>query len=264
MSSFDKNRFLKVLAYDLKQVRNTYGKALLVAMLAPFMWWLMKTAFDGSFSMFGRAYLIYLDFVLVLIVAPSQLYARVNQGNKGIYYAMLPASKTEKYLSMWLICAVILPTALAAVLFGMDCLLASLPFGSIHNNVVRHEEARYLWQAFDSHDDINLLDFSEGRALLVLNLFATLHSTVAYFMLTNTIFTKVKTILSILVLWVLSIVISPIFMIISFARMSNLENLEQLTEVSWSTLGGITALVQLLIAVLLYYITYYRLKKMAY
>lgn len=268
MNTFDTNRFKKMLAYDLKQARYTYGKALLVAVLAPVMWWLMLTLLNSESGMTGRLALLYAIYLGALMVAPSRLYARVNQGNKGIYYAMLPASKQEKYLSMWLICAVILPIVLAIALLTVDTLLATMPFGAIQNNIdfyaenFNHSAQRYLWQLpkeldADIFADIFSTMWNEHKTetiLTCINTIVGLHLFISYFMLTNTIFKKSKTIFAILLMWGTSIVISPFSLMVS--------PLDENTSVT--TFIAITAVVNTVLAAVLYYCTYRRLNKMAY
>ena len=71
------------------------------------------------------------------MVTPSRMYRTCNLQKEGIYYAMLPASKLEKYLSMLLFTIVVCP--LLCFLGGMvlDYFLTLLPFGPYN---------KWLWQ----------------------------------------------------------------------------------------------------------------------
>ena len=70
---------------------------------------------------------------------PMQLYANIGRKLKrgDIYFAMLPASKLEKYLSIALISMVLVPLALAVGNLLVDTLMTTIHMPSYHE---------YLWQ----------------------------------------------------------------------------------------------------------------------
>lgn len=259
MRKFDINRFWHIFAYDIKQIRYTYGKALLVALGAPIIYWMMNSIFGATYDSWGRIGIIEIDLILILMMAPSRLYARVNQGNRGIYYAMLPASKIEKYLSMWLICAIILPIVLIFGLLLVDTLLAILPFGAIENTVSKYDSPRFLWQQPKGIFNVSfsqIISKTDGNKIgEFLNDCLVWQMFISFFMLTNTLFKKSKVIFSILTLWGVLICYSAITLPWAITHI-----LEFSDGFRWPLVNMAYAL----LAVVLYYITYRRLDKMAY
>ena len=78
--------------------------------------------------------------VIMASLTPLQLYANIGRQKKrgDIYFAMLPASKSEKYLSILVLSLVIIPFALMIANFAIDSLLTAIHMPYYHI---------YLWQA---------------------------------------------------------------------------------------------------------------------
>ena len=78
--------------------------------------------------------------VTMASLAPLQLYANIGRQKKrgDIYFAMLPASKWEKYLSILVLSLVIIPFVLMTANFAIDSLLTAIHMPYYHI---------YLWQA---------------------------------------------------------------------------------------------------------------------
>ena len=157
------------------------------------------------------------------MVSPSRMYRTANLQKEGIYFAMLPASKLEKYLSMLLFTIVVCP--LLCFLGGMvlDYFLTLLPFGPYNKWLWQTD---YLADALDGYRGLVSGAFpnvNENTLMLVqvftpwkVVLYALLcHlSNVALFLFTNTIFKKHKVLQTLLWTWlisfVLNIVLTPI------------------------------------------------------
>ena len=93
-------------------------------------------------SVYGAGYRLTLMVTMSAFMAsqtPILLYTYVSRKKKrgDIYFAMLPASKLEKYLSIVMLSMVIVPLALAVGNIGVDSLLTTLHFPMYH---------KYLWQ----------------------------------------------------------------------------------------------------------------------
>ena len=78
--------------------------------------------------------------VTMASLAPLQLYANIGRQKKrgDIYFAMLPASKWEKYLSILVLSLVIIPFVLMTANVAIDSLLTAIHMPFYHI---------YLWQA---------------------------------------------------------------------------------------------------------------------
>ena len=141
--SCDMRRFGKLVWHDVRRLspRNSAMGSMLLSMLAfvPLM-----TLFQGmtGTDTYGAGYRLTLMVLMSAIEAsmvPMQLYAYVGRKQKrgDIYFAMLPASKLEKYLSIATLSLVLVPLALAVGNVLVDTLLTTVHMPFYHN---------YLWQ----------------------------------------------------------------------------------------------------------------------
>lgn len=131
-TTFSWNRFCKVLQKDGRGLWQHFGLTMLIITLIPFAFWLIKFVISpqtGSIDSGFRIRLLYLLPYLVMILAPSRLYPTCNIPKEGVYFAMLPASHLEKYLSMMVYCIIVCPLLSFVSLWFIDTLLAVLPFG---------------------------------------------------------------------------------------------------------------------------------------
>ena len=142
-NSFDIHRFGKLLRHDVKRFAPSYSGfgAEMAGMLlfVPFM--MLSQFFTGEDE--GPGYRIIMAVSMSLFVAsqiPLQLYAGVARKQKrgDIYFAMLPASKCEKYLSIALLSLVLAPLAMIVGNVAFDSLLTAVHMPFYH---------RYMWQS---------------------------------------------------------------------------------------------------------------------
>ena len=232
-NTFDWTRFCKVVRKDFNNIWRNAGTSLLIITLLPILAWLLWWALSGIEEMPAIAPEVRWCFIagsvlLAAMVSPSRMYRTANLQKEGIYFAMLPASKLEKYLSMLLFTIVVCP--LLCFLGGMvlDYFLTLLPFGPYN---------KWLWQTdylADALDGYRALvagkfpDVNQDTMLLVqvftpwkVVLYALLcHlSYVALFLFTNTIFKKHKVLQTLLWTWLISFVLNIILTPIMGAMM---------------------------------------------
>ena len=227
-NTFEWSRFCKVVRKDFSNIWQNAGTSLLIITLLPILAWLLWWALSGIEEIPAivpevRWCFIAGSVMLAAIVSPSRMYRTSNLQKEGIYFAMLPASKLEKYLSMLLFTIVVCP--LLCFLGGMvlDYFLTLLPFGPYD---------KWLWQTdylADTLDDYRALvagtfpNVNDNTMMLVqvikpgrVVLYAVLcHlSYVSLFLFTNTIFKKHKVLQTLLWTWlinfVLNIILTPI------------------------------------------------------
>ena len=227
-NTFDWTRFCKVVRKDFSNIWQNAGTSLLIITLLPILAWLLWWALSGIEEMPAivpevRWCFIAGSVLLAAMVSPSRMYRTSNLQKEGIYFAMLPASKLEKYLSMLLFTIVVCP--LLCFLGGMvlDYFLTLLPFGPYNKWLWQTD---YLADALDGYRGLVSGAFpnvNENTLMLVqvftpwkVVLYALLcHlSNVALFLFTNTIFKKHKVLQTLLWTWlisfVLNIVLTPI------------------------------------------------------
>ena len=232
-NTFDWTRFCKVVRKDFNNIWRNAGTSLLIITLLPILAWLLWWALSGVEEIPAIAPEVRWCFIagsvlLAAMVSPSRMYRTANLQKEGIYFAMLPASKLEKYLSMLIFTIVVCP--LLCFLGGMvlDYFLTLLPFGPYN---------KWLWQTdylADALDGYRALvagkfpDVNQDTMLLVqvftpwkVVLYALLcHlSYVALFLFTNTIFKKHKVLQTLLWTWLISFVLNIILTPIMGAMM---------------------------------------------
>ncbi|MBR3413328.1 MAG: hypothetical protein IKG81_11640 [Bacteroidales bacterium] len=243
-NTFEWSRFCKVVRKDFSNIWQNAGTSLLIITLLPILAWLLWWALSGIEEIPAivpevRWCFIAGSVMLAAIVSPSRMYRTSNLQKEGIYYAMLPASKLEKYVSMLLFTIVVCP--LLCFLGGMvlDYFLTLLPFGPYD---------KWLWQTdylADTLDDYRALvagtfpNVNDNTMMLVqvikpgrVVLYAVLcHlSYVSLFLFTNTIFKKHKVLQTLLWTWLISFVLNIILTPIMGTMMMSGNWLEEFLE----------------------------------
>ena len=243
-NTFDWTRFCKVVRKDFNNIWRNAGTSLLIITLLPILAWLLWWALSGIEEMPAIAPEVRWCFIagsvlLAAMVSPSRMYRTANLQKEGIYFAMLPASKLEKYMSMLIFTIVVCP--LLCFLGGMvlDYFLTLLPFGPYN---------KWLWQTdylADALDGYRALvagmfpDVNQDTMLLVqvftpwkVVLYALLcHlSYVALFLFTNTIFKKHKVLQTLLWTWLISFVLNLVLTPVMGAMMLSGNWLQEFLE----------------------------------
>ena len=243
-NTFEWSRFCKVVRKDFSNIWQNAGTSLLIITLLPILAWLLWWALSGIEEMPAivpevRWCFIAGSVILAAMVSPSRMYRTSNLQKEGIYFAMLPASKLEKYLSMLLFTIVVCP--LLCFLGGMvlDYFLTLLPFGPYNKWLWQTD---YLADALDGYRalasgtfpnaDENMMlfvqSFTPGKAVLY-GLVAYL-SNVALFLFTTTIFKKHKVLQTLLWTWLISFVLNLILTPIMGAMMISGNWVEEFLE----------------------------------
>jgi len=214
-----------VVRKDFRNIWQNAGTTLLIITLLPIAVWLLWWAIAGVKDVPAivpevRWCFIAGVVILAAMVTPSRMYRTCNLRQEGIYFAMLPASKLEKYLSMLLFSVVVCPLLCFCGSMVLDYFLTLLPFGPY---------SKWLWQTdylADMMDGYRALvsgqlPAEQTRTLDVLVstvtpgkmvLYGVLSylSTVALYLFTTTIFKKHKVLQTILWTWLISFVLNII------------------------------------------------------
>lgn len=215
-NTFDFNRFCRVVYRDLTRVWPTMGTTLLVLVLIPFALWLMGAVFGFTVPGGIRWGLILLLPLLVCVMTPSRLYRTANLRGEGIHFAMLPASKLEKWLSMLLYTLVVLPLASLLAALVLDSVLTLIPSWAFDG---------FVWQADWISPFADVFDGGISSGLLTLLVFLEAAGYALLFMMTNTIFRKHKVLQTLLwvylVHFVLSLVGIPLLSMFDYEGLSD-------------------------------------------
>ena len=130
-NTFDWNRFCKVVNKDFRNLWPTFGTTAIVLATLPFAVWLLSLVISRDFVIDPnyRVTMIMGVSSLAAVMLPSRLYRTMNLRNEGIYYAMLPASKLEKFLSILLYTFVVAPVLVYLGSMVLDLVLRLMPAG---------------------------------------------------------------------------------------------------------------------------------------
>ncbi len=281
-NTFDWNRFCKVVNKDFRNMWPLFGPTMLILAALPFAIWLFMLVLNHHSIMDADIRLIILEGLAMLaaIMAPSRMYRTWNLRNEGIYFAMLPASKLEKYLSAILFSLIVCP--LAVYLGGMllDVVLTALPFGPWRE---------WLWQSdfgfpftFQYSDMMDAMVGDDSMAIeygsfvvFMLTFWLSYISSVMLFLFTSTLFKRHKVLQTILWIYVIEFALSIIIILVFIGVRSNPDMMEWMgwiydTFVTVDPQAGFDLVVwaslvfDVIIAVLFGWLSWRRLKRMPY
>lgn len=276
--NFEWNRFCKVICKDFGNIWYQAGTSLLIITLLPIGAWLLWWAIPGAGSIAPEVRWGFIGMVIILasIVTPSRLYRVCNLTKEGIYFAMLPASKLEKYLSMVLFSVLVCPLMCLAGSIVLDYFLALLPFGPYEKWLWQTDylaefmdEYRVLVSGDFAYDDVERMRvFTEVFTLGKIVLYGVLCYlyNAAIFLFTNTIFKKHKVLQTILWVWLISFVVSLVCTPIMAQNsnwmgviLSDVDPVHSMNVAFWSTVAGTAVM-----AAVFFWWGGYRLKRMKY
>ena len=283
-NTFEWSRFGNVVRKDFRNIWQNAGTTLLIITLLPIAAWMLWWALSGIDEMPSIAPEVRWAFIagvvmLAAMVTPSRMYRTCNLQREGIYFAMLPASKLEKYLSMLLFSIVVCPLLCFCGSLVLDYFLTLLPFGPYR---------RWLWQTDylatvldgyralvanqypgESSQNVAILTetFTPGKVVLygVLSYLGT----VALYLFTTTIFKKHKVLQTILWTWLICFVLNVLVTSIMGGMMlhgnwiykffSTADPAKSMNIVYWTTTAW-----SLVVTTVLFWWASYRLKNMKY
>ena len=281
-NKFDWNRFCKVVNKDFRNMWPMFGTTMIILAVLPFAVWLFMTVIGVDVPLDPAFRLIMIQGVayIAAMMTPSRMYRTWNLRDEGIYYAMLPATKLEKYLSALLFSLVVCPLGVYLGSFVLDMFLTALPFGAWED---------WLWESkvgFPFILDLGTILSEMATADAGVDTFRMLYfgtmyniscwlsyiCTVMMFVFTATLFKKHKVLQTILWLYVinfvLSIVLIPVFMVV-FGSADFMEWVTDLiTNMSGQQMAnwffGIGIAFDVLLTVLFGWLSWRRLDRMAY
>lgn len=235
--NFEWNRFCKVVKKDFNNLWPMFGPTMLILAALPFAVWLFMAVINRDSSMPADFRLMMIEGVAMLaaIMAPSRMYRTWNLRNKGIYFAMLPASKFEKFCSALLFSLIICPLAVFVGSMALDMFLTALPFGPWQD---------WLWQGESGFPFTTNMSFFENMAasdeganmfayygpIWVIACWVGYIASVLMFVFTSTLFKCHKVLYTILWLYLIEFVISIILIPVFIAVFTNTDFIEWLYD----------------------------------
>ena len=134
-NTFAFNRFKNLLLKDGKMYIRNFGTNLIVFCCMTAILWIFTLLFRNSAQGASRFAIIVASTAFAMMLAPSKVYGNANLSREGVGFAMLPASSLEKFISMFIYCAIVTPVV---VFFGgylIDTLLSFFPFGGFEKPI---------------------------------------------------------------------------------------------------------------------------------
>ena len=128
-NTFSFNRFKNLLLKDGKMYVRNFGTSLIVWCSLNAIFWIFNLLFGSETMPPIRFGMLCTWTALAMLMVPSKVYGNANLSREGVGFAMMPASSLEKFVSMFLYCAIVTPVI---VFFGgylVDTLLSLFPFG---------------------------------------------------------------------------------------------------------------------------------------
>jgi hypothetical protein len=276
-NTFSFNRFKDLLLKDGKMYIRNFGTSLIVWCCLNAIVWIFNLLFGTSSDPGFRFGMLCTWTALAMMFVPEKAYGKANLSREGVGFAMLPASSLEKFISMFLYCAIVTPIV---VFFGgylVDALLSLFPFGGFEKPIHLYTINELVRMVNDSEGVVQAgnmnIALTEVFPIGVIrtSIYVSIVQWAAIFMLGNMLFKKHKAGKTFVCYMGISYVFSTIFGLV-FLTNGRLERwLESLTDypegemirlahngLIWGTIIGI-----IILGVLLYF-TYRKIKTQKY
>ena len=129
---FDPKRFGRYFAYELNTARQNCGLTLLVTCAIPIIGVLAEMLITADIEFNGedvafRWFLAMVAVAITVISFPVKLYGNITDRRAGSWWALIPASAFEKFLSAVLMTCVVLPVCFVALYSVADALVCLIP-----------------------------------------------------------------------------------------------------------------------------------------
>lgn len=276
-NTFSFNRFKNLLLNDGKMYIRNFGISLIVFCSLNAISWVINLLFGSTSESGFRFGTLCIWTAIAMMLVPSKVYGHANLSREGVGFAMMPTSSLEKFVSMFIYCAIITPVI---VFFGgylVDTLLSLFPFGGFDKPIHLYSLNEIVRLADNTDGVVQMGEMSASISnvfpvgVIRTILYVTILKWAAIFMLGNMLFKKHKAGRTFGCYLGISYVISMLFglLIASSERIQqwfeSLENLSQMEMVRLWHNGTIWAMViNVIITAMLLFFTYRKIKTQKY
>ena len=277
-NTFSFNRFKNLLLKDGKMYIRNFGTSLIVWCSLNAIFWIFNLLFGSETMPPVRFGMLCTWTALAMLMVPSKVYGNANLSREGVGFAMMPASSLEKFVSMFLYCAIVTPIV---VFFGgylVDTLLSLFPFGGFDKPIRLYTLNEIVSRMMtDNEGVVQMGELSISAASLFpigvirTSLYMGIIQWAALFMLGNMLFKKHKAGKTFACYLGISYLFSMLFglLVVSSDRIEQwLESLEDLPAEEvvrlWhnATIWGM--IISIVITAVLLYFTYRKIKTQKY
>ena len=129
---FDSKRFGRYFAYELNTARQNCALTLLVTCAMPIIYLLLELLFKADVdinesTVSFRWFLAIVAMTITIISFPVKLYGNITERRAGSWWALIPVSRFEKFLSIILMTCVVLPVCFFVLYAAVDALVCLIP-----------------------------------------------------------------------------------------------------------------------------------------
>ena len=134
-NTFSFNRFKNLLLKDGKMYVRNYGTSLIVWCSLNAIFWIFNLLFGSETNSIVRFGMLCIWMAGAMMMVPEKVFGKANLSREGVGFAMMPASSLEKFVSMFIYCAIVTPIVVFFGGFLVDTLLSLFPFGGFENPI---------------------------------------------------------------------------------------------------------------------------------
>lgn len=270
---FEWKRFSKVVKKDFNNLWSTFGITMIILAAIPFAIWLLALVIDHSLTISPGFRVVMLMTVaeFAAIMLPSRLYRTMNLRNEGISFAMLPASKLEKFISLLFFTFIVAPVFVYIGSLVMDIILSMLPASPYR---------QWIWQSNLGFPVINVVVDSTNitsinnlhNGWITAAIWTSFLGSPSIFLFAATLFKKHKVLYTLLCIYLIEFVSCIILIPILVALSQNVKFIDwvfflfdkwSLEEIlNWGI--GICFAFNCIVTILFTWLAWHRLKKMPY
>lgn len=128
---FNIRRFGRYFTTDFKTCTANFGLSLLtISILIPVALYVLTIVFNGIFGQVWdgpgivlRAFTFFIAIFCLTVTMPAKCYGKLTEKMYGAFWINLPASKLEKFLSMILMCCLVIPVIGISIYLILDQVL---------------------------------------------------------------------------------------------------------------------------------------------
>ena len=278
-NTFSFNRFKNLLLNDGKMYIRNFGSTLIVLCCMTAILWIFTLLFGKSADGVSRFAIIVASAALAMMLVPSKVYGKANLSREGVGFAMMPTSSLEKFVSMFIYCAIVTPIIAFFGGYLVDAFLSIFPFGGFEKPI----------HLYSLNELVNMMNDTDGviRAggetefsvkdvfpigVIRTGIYVGIIQWAAIFMLGNMLFKKHKAGKTFACYLGISYLLSTVFGGIMFANPDRIDqwwqSIKKLSDVEvihlWQNAMTWSLVFSIIVTLVLLYFTYRKIKTQKY
>ena len=278
-NTFSFNRFKNLLLKDGKMYIRNFGTGLIAFCCLPVVFWIFNLLFGTETEGVVRLGFIAIVVAIAMLQAPSKVYGHANLSREGVGFAMMPTSSLEKFISMFIYCAIVTPVIAFFGGYLIDAFLSIFPFGGFEKPIHLYSLNELVSMMNDSEGVIQAggeTEFSINDVFPIgvirTGIYVGIIQWAAIFMLGNMLFKKHKAGKTFACYLGISYLISTVFGGIIFANPDRIDqwwqSIQKLSDVEmihlWQNAMTWSLVFSIIVTIVLLFFTYRKIKTQKY